>query len=74
MQNYHITQDQNRWVLKEEGDERVLIEARTQDEIVEETRDYMKLRVGSVKIHGTDGQIKEERTYPRDQDPRATKG
>ncbi len=45
MQNYHIVHDGNRWVLREEGDNRALIEADTQDEIVRETRDYMKLRV-----------------------------
>ncbi|AHL74630.1 hypothetical protein CH92_05780 [Stutzerimonas stutzeri] len=74
MENYHITHDGDRWVLREEGDKRALLEATTKDDIINETRDYMKLRTASVKIHTQDGQIEEERTYPRDQDPRATKG
>ncbi|BAP80649.1 MULTISPECIES: DUF2188 domain-containing protein [Pseudomonadaceae] len=74
MENYHITHDDDRWVLREEGDKRALIEAATKEDIINETRDYMKLRTASVKIHTLEGKIEEERTYPRDQDPRATKG
>ncbi|MGK9065377.1 DUF2188 domain-containing protein [Stutzerimonas chloritidismutans] len=74
MENYHITHDDDRWVLREEGDKRALIEAGTKEDIIAETRDYMKLRTASVKIHTADGKIEEERTYPRDQDPRATRG
>ena len=74
MDNYHITHDGDRWVLREEGDKRALLEASTKEDIINETRDYMKLRTASVKIHTLDGQIEEERTYPRDQDPRETKG
>lgn len=74
MKNYHITYDDDRWVLREEGDQRALIEAATKEDIIDEARDYMKLRTASVKIHKQDGQFEEERTYPRDQDPRATRG
>jgi len=74
MENYHITHDDDRWVLREEGDKRALIEAATKEDIINETRDYMKLRTASVKIHTLEGKIEEERTYPRDQDARATKG
>ncbi|MCF7201936.1 DUF2188 domain-containing protein [Pseudomonas oligotrophica] len=74
MQNYHVIHEDGRWVLKEEGDRRVLIEAATREEILNETRDYMKLRTASVKIHDKDGGLEEERCYPRDQDPRATCG
>lgn len=74
METYHITQEEDRWVLREEGDQRVLIETATRDTMLEETRDYMKLRTASVKIHGRDGAVEEERNYPHDQDPRATCG
>lgn len=74
MENYHITHDNDRWVLREEGDKRALLEASSKSDILDETRDYMKLRTASVKVHALDGEIEEERTYPRDQDPRATKG
>ncbi|MBC7363807.1 MAG: DUF2188 domain-containing protein [Candidatus Aminicenantes bacterium] len=59
MQRYHITHEDDRWVLKEEGDRRVLVEATTKEEIISETRDYMKLRTGSVKIH-----IRREKIFP----------
>jgi len=74
MENYHITHEDDRWVLREEGDKRALIETLTKEDILNETRDYMKLRTASVKIHAENGEVEEERSYPRDQDPRATKG
>ena len=74
MENYHITHEDNRWVLREEGDQRALLEALTKEDILDETRDYMKLRTASVKIHNESGDVEEERCYPRDQDPRATAG
>lgn len=74
MENYHITHEDDRWVLREEGDKRALIETLTKEDILNETRDYLKLRTASVKIHAENGEVEEERSYPRDQDPRATKG
>jgi len=74
MENYHITHEDDRWVLREEGDKRALLEAVTREDIIDETRDYMKLRTASVKIHSKNGEVEEERIYPRDQDPLATKG
>ena len=74
MENYHITYEDDRWVLREEGDKRALLEAMNKNDILSETRDYMKLRTASVKVHNEEGEIEEERSYPRDQDPRATKG
>lgn len=74
MQTFHITCENSRWTLREEGDERVLIEATSEDEIRREARDYMKLRVGEVQLHGADGAVIETQHYPEDQDPRATGG
>lgn len=74
MENYHITHEDDRWVLREEGDKRALLEALTREDILSETGDYMKLRTASVKIHNENGAVEEERRYPRDQDPRATGG
>lgn len=74
MESYHITHEDGRWVLREEGDKRALIETLTRDDILNETRDYMKLRSASVKIHNESGEVEEERQYPRDQNPRATGG
>lgn len=74
MEIYHITHEDDRWVLREEGDKRALLEALSREDILSETRDYMKLRIASVKIHNENGEVKEEHRYPRDQDPQATGG
>lgn len=74
MENYHVTHEEDRWVLREEGDQRALLETTTKQDILDETRDYMKLRTATVKIHGEDGGVEDERHYPEDQNPRATCG
>jgi len=74
MENYHITHDDDRWVLREEGDQRALLEAANRQDILDETRDYMKLRTATVKVHTEDGQVEEERHYPQDQNPHETCG
>ncbi|MBU3055254.1 DUF2188 domain-containing protein [Pseudomonas indica] len=74
MQNYHLSPADGRWVLREEGSDRAVLEAATKEEAVTRMREYMQQRTGSVKIHGRDGRVEEERTYPRDLDPRASMG
>ena len=51
MEIYHITHEDDRWVLREEGDQRALLEAANRQDILDETRDYMKLRTALVKVH-----------------------
>lgn len=74
MDNYHITKVGKKWKLKKEGNERASKTAITKKEIIVQTRDYMKKRVGSVKIHKEDGRFQEERTYQRKNDPHKTPG
>jgi len=74
MEIYHITHEDDRWVLREEGDQRALIEATQRQDILDETRDYMKLRTALVRVHGDDDSIVEEHRYPDEQDPLATGG
>jgi hypothetical protein len=74
METYHITHEDDRWVLREEGDQRALLEASSRQDILDETRDYMKLRTALVKVHGEDGEVAEEHRYPQEQDPLATGG
>jgi hypothetical protein len=52
----------------------VLIETASREAALEQTRDYMKLRTATVKVHGSDGEVEEERHYPQEQNPRATGG
>ncbi|MCU7848038.1 MAG: DUF2188 domain-containing protein [Candidatus Thiodiazotropha sp. (ex Lucinoma kastoroae)] len=74
MDNYHITKDGDKWKLTKEGNERASKTADTKQEIVQETRGFMKSRSGSVKIHKTDGKIQEKRTYLKKDDPHKTPG
>ncbi|MCQ4296920.1 DUF2188 domain-containing protein [Pseudomonas stutzeri] len=74
MEIYHITFEDDRWVLREEGDQRALLEAGNRQDILDETRDYMKLRTALVNVHGSDGNVEEEHRYPQEQDPLATGG
>lgn len=74
MENYHLTKEDGQWTLKKEGSDQVLISSPTRDEALDHMRDYMSEREGSVKIHGTDGRIIDESTYPRSSDPRSSRG
>jgi len=74
MDNYHITKDGDIWKLKKEGNDRASITANTKNDIIQQTRDFMEDKTGSVKIHKGNGQFQEERTYPRAADPKKSKG
>jgi len=74
MDNYHVTQDEGKWKLTKEGNDRASKTAETKKEIIKEVQQYMENKTGSVKIHKEDGKIQEERTYQRKDDPRNSKG
>ncbi|WP_278810680.1 DUF2188 domain-containing protein [Obesumbacterium proteus] len=74
MDNYHITKDGDEWKFKKEGNDRATFKTDTKQEAIDKMRDYMDDKIGSVKIHKEDGQIQEERTYPRSSDPTKSKG
>lgn len=74
MDNYHITKKGDVWQFKKEGADRAIKNADTKQAIVDHTRDFMKDKVGSVKIHKENGVLQEERTYQRKDDPRKSKG
>ncbi len=64
MKTYHVTQEDDRWTLKEDGFADALIEAEDRDEVLEETREYMKVRFARVLIHDANGQVVDERQFP----------
>lgn len=74
MDNYHITKHGNKWKFTKEGNQRASKTADTKQEIIKQMRDFMSDKTGSVKIHKQNGQIQEERTYQRKDDPPETKG
>ncbi|EPF0313646.1 DUF2188 domain-containing protein [Enterobacter chuandaensis] len=74
MDNYHITKDGDKWKLQKEGNTKPSKTADTKAEMIKQTQDFMADKQGSVKIHKVDGKFQEERTYPRKDDPRSSKG
>jgi len=74
MKKYHITKKHDVWQFKQENGKRSIANSATKEEAVNNMRGFMIDKVGSVKIHKTDGTIQEERTYQRKNDPSKTKG
>ncbi len=66
----------NRWVGERKGKKRVYVTASTKDVAVRRAAAKAKRdpRSVSIRIHGRDGRIQEERTYPRADDPSSSKG
>jgi hypothetical protein len=74
MNNYHVVSTPNGWKLHAQGSDESLLGAPTKARLLELLPDFMDGRTGSVKIHTETGQIEDERTYPRSEDPRRSKG
>jgi Uncharacterized protein conserved in bacteria (DUF2188) len=74
MDNYHIKTHDGHWDLTREGGERASISKPTKAEILRAMEVFMVGKTGSVKVHGEDGRLQEERTYPRSADPSRSKG
>lgn len=74
MESYHVKPHDGHWDLTKEGSDRASISKPTKDEIMAATESFMADKTASVKIHLANGQIEEERTYPRAADPSRFKG
>lgn len=74
MQNYHIKHHESHWDLTKEGADRASFSEATKEACITRMETFMADKTGSVKIHGLDGKIQEERTYPRSADPHKSKG
>ncbi|HEN8727069.1 TPA: DUF2188 domain-containing protein [Pseudomonas putida] len=74
MDNYHVSPTADGWELKKAGAERASKRSSTKQELVASLSDFFQGKTASVKIHKADGTIEEERTYPRSDDPRRSKG
>jgi len=74
MDNYHLTKNDDHWQLAKEGASRASKTGATKDEVLQLAHDFLADKTASLKIHGADGKIQEERTYPRKSDPIKTKG
>ncbi len=74
MDTYHVVPAAAGWQLQQQGSDRILASAETKAALLEELPRFMADRNGTVKIHTQTGEIEEERTYPRSEDPRRSKG
>ena len=65
-----------RWVGERKGKKRVYVEGSTKEVALKRAAAKAKRdpRNVSLRIHGRDGHIQEERTYPRSADPVSSKG
>lgn len=72
---YHVTKTDDGWKGKKEGAERASVKGDTKEEVLKKTIDIAKNKGdSSVVIHGKDGKIQEERTYPKSSDPYPPEG
>lgn len=74
LDKYHLTKKGDDWRLEKAGSNRAVVKESTKAEAVQKSRQYVGEKGGSMRIHKENGQIQEERTYPRSKDPRKTKG
>ncbi len=73
---YTLTRENGTWILVEEESKTVARTFRTKVEAMKggTLRRAIGRQGGTVRIRKATGQIQEERTYPRSQDPRQSKG
>lgn len=64
----------SRWELKNESSKEVLKKFKTKAAAIKGGVLERAVKEGSVRIKKRDGRIQEERTYPRNRDPRGSKG
>jgi len=74
MDNYHLVKNGDEWKLRKQGADRSALTFEHKQDAVSESAEFMRSHGGSLKIHGENGRIQEERTYPRSADPRRSKG
>lgn len=71
---YHVTPGGGDWKIQREGADRASGRFETKEQAVSRAREMTRRQGGQLFIHGKDGRIQEERTYPRSSDPRRSRG
>ncbi|MDF2446485.1 MAG: hypothetical protein K0S46_1721 [Moraxellaceae bacterium] len=74
MDKYDLAHEDGKWKLTREGATRATKTFETKREGVAFSTDYVNERTGSLRIRKENGQFQEERTYPRKDDPKKSKG
>lgn len=76
MENFHLVCEDGNYKLKRENAERAsMVIKSNKPEAIKTAKDFIqKQGGGSLKIHKNKGGFQEERTYPRANDPKKSKG
>jgi hypothetical protein len=74
MDNYYLSSDEGKWKLHRQGGQRAVDVFDNKADAVKDSAAYVREHGGSLKIKKKDGQIQEERTYPRSADPKKSPG
>lgn len=74
MDTYDLIKRDNMWKFQKEGSNRVIKIFDTKEEGKNFSIKYMREHGGSLRIRNENGQIQEERIYPRRSDPYLPKG
>ena len=76
MNKYHLTKKDDQWKLTGEGNQKAskAFDGNKQDAIKQSAEFLKNNQGGSLKIHLENGRIQEERTYPKSNDPKQSKG
>ena len=74
MDHYHLKRDEGQWKLTRQGAHRAALTSDTKEDALKKSMEFMRDHGGSMRIHKENGQIEEERTYPRSADPRRSPG
>jgi hypothetical protein len=74
METYHLVPEGQLWKLRKEGADRAAFTFDDKEDAITRSVDFMREHGGSLRIHKHDGTFEEERTYPRNADPRRSPG
>jgi hypothetical protein len=74
--SYHLVEKDRKWRLEPEGGGRAkkVFDNKGDATAGGALKDALGKAGGSVRIHKRDGEIQEERTYPRSKDPKGSPG
>jgi hypothetical protein len=76
MDRYDFKHNGEQWTLTKQGASRaaLVFGDKTKEEAIKQAAKYMEEHPGSMRIHKLNGTYEEERTYPRNADPRQSPG
>lgn len=74
MDNYELVNKDGSWKLRQFRSKRAIRQFESKADGLDFSTAYVREREGSLKIKKLNGEVQEERTYPRSADPRRSPG